>query len=1158
MKNRLPAKPIDRAIAALSIVLISTLGCPPRSKKLAPAAGLPQYQERAAVEVPGAVVNPLGGNLLVRRTDLSTDTHLGTREIGATYNSASKEWLWSFEISYDGASFVDPTGAVHDTSSLAPGDAIPGTVWVVVDSDTVKTKGGLAFDFDPDSRIGAVHYTSAEYPRLAHTREIVAGQPRTVAIDQCMSPGNCEPVFSISYGSEGHVASIVDRAGRVAEIEYAADRLVTVRDGLDTARGWPGTRYEYSGDLLTAIVSSEGERVEYEYTGRRVRKVRAMGEENPLHRFDYYVKSQAGLFATRYIDPLGQTTWFRYDRERRLREREWTGVEETLYLSWDGFRVGVETQPSGVTTSWSYQDDDVTTEIQPSGNVVQFSYAADAVNRDALLERAPLEIVDSVGLRERRSYDANGRLTAVENGEGELVAGYTYAADQTIASFTTADGEIGYGSYGPHGHPALVTASGFEFQREYDQVGDLLRGTDGVMPEGGGIVSREYDEDRNLRRITLADAGHGGIPTQPNQQIEIEHRSDGQRTRIARPGGGDHEFDYDSLGRLVEVRERVDGAWASMTFEYDVLGRTTATERANGMRREADYDAVGRLVSIRNLRDGVIESSASLVHADGQLRSVEDSIRGGLERYSYDPAGRVAAIEYPDGETLFQQYDLRSRKTHQTFATGSLLRWLSRGYDLADREVSLSDTGEPLLQHLYEDGKLVETSYGNGLVRSYSYDPPSGQLTGSSTEGPGGVVEQTVITREGSTTRAPALDITAVTTTFVGAASTTSEQYRLGPEFAPPGHDPVAGQRVYLWLDAGESSSYEYDALSNRLESIAHGESFQYNAESNRLLAATTAEAGTIEYGYDEAGFATSRAGVPLTWTASGRLVTHGSEVLFEWDALDRKVRSVVTGVESRWLFGGLVQADATGAPSAIDLGEVQVDLVAGRHRYRHLDFRGNVKFVSDQDGEVHSHYQYDAYGIRQVIGADDDMVRFVGRVQIGELMVLGARIYDPAVGRFLSPDPVLQYVNQYAYTLGNPVWFADPIGRNAEAVVGFAVASIALGLATLSLFYVVGAVAVALASASFGTAGLGFGLSLAFLLTPGKSSGSGVITGGPGQGSSDEPGGGLGGSGPASCSPLELVSIPGLGYLHWIMIAAQLLLAPLLIRSWGRRRRRR
>jgi RHS repeat-associated protein len=1146
MRNTHAVKPMDRAIAALWIALISTLGCPPGGEKLAPAAGLPQYQERALVEVPGAVVNPLGGNLLARRSDLSIDTHLGTHEIGATYNSASGDWLWSFDVSYDGARFIDPTGASHDTSTLAPGDAIPGTVWVVVDADTVKTKGGLAHEFSPDSRLSAVHYTSAEYPRLAYLREIVAGEPRTVAIDQCMGPGDCEPVFAISYGSDGHVASISDRAGRVAEILYSADRLLGVRDGLDTARGWPGTRYEYSGTNLSAIVSSEGERVEYTYAGRRVREVRAIGEEHPVHRLDYYVKNQAGLFATRYIDPLGHVTWFRYDRERRLHDRESTDVEETLHLTWDGLRVGAETQPSGVTTRWTYLGDDVAIEIEPSGNVVGFSYAAAAVNRDALQERAPLEIGDSTGLRERRSYDAFGRLVAVENGEGEVVASYSYAPDQTVASLSTVNGVIEYDDYGAHGHPTLVTVTGVEISNEYDLVGNLLRGTNGVTPELGGIVSREYDEDRNLRRITVADAAYGGVPRHPDQYIELEHRSDGQRTRIARPGGGDHEFDYDSLGRLVRVRERVDGAWVSTTLEYDAAGRPTATERANGMRRETGSDAVGRVVSIRNLRDGVVESAAAIGYADGRLRSLEDSVRGGVELYSYDGAGRVETVEYPDGEILLLNHDLRSRKTREVLVSDSLFRWFDRGYDLADREVSVSDSGQPLLQRVYQNGKLVETSHGNGLVRSYLYDPSNGQLDGSRTEGPDGVVEETVFTREGSMAFAPGPHVTAVTRTFGGVVATTSEEYLLGPDFGPPSQEPVVGQRVYLWLDGGDASGYEYDALSNALGSTAYGESFEYNAESNRLLSATTFAAGTIDYSYDEAGFATSRRGVPLTWTASGRLASYGSEVLFEWDALDRKVRSVVTPVESRWLFGGRVQADPAGLPSSIDLGEVRVDLATGRHRYRHLDFRGNVKFVSDQDGEVQSHYQYDAYGLRQVIGSDDDFVRFAGRTQIGELVAMDARIYDPAVGRFLSPDPVLQYVNQYAYTLGNPVWFADPSGQNFEAVLDMGLATAGLAVATVSLFLVASAAAALVAGLGMTLAGLGFAFALARALTGGRGESGGFITAGSGANHT------------GSCSPVRLASVPGLGYLHWILIAAQILLAPLLIRSWALRRRRR
>jgi YD repeat-containing protein len=651
----------------------------------------------------------------------------------------------------------------------------------------------------------------------------------------------------------------------VAEIQCNAGRLAAVRDGLDTARAWPGTRYEYAGADLTAIVNSEGERVEYVYSGRRVREVRAIGEHSPVHRFDYYAKSGAGLYATRYIDPLGHVTWFRYDAKRRLREIEAADVGETLRLAWEGSRVVAETRPSGVNTRWTYVGDDVATEVQPSGNVVHFSYAADAVNREAPLERAPLEIIDSIGLRERRGYDAEGRLAVVENGEGEVVARYSYAPDETVTSITTPDGVIGYGDYGAHGHPTRLTGAGAEISNEYDLMGNLRRGWNGVSPELGGIVYREYDEDRNPTR---------------NEFIEIEHRSDGRRTRITRPGGGDHEFEYDSLGRLARIRERVDGAWVSTDFEYDAAGRLTATERANGMRRESGYDAAGRIVSIRNLRDGVIESTAAFGYIDGQLRSLEDSVRGGAEVHSYDGAGRVAGIEYPDGEVLLRSYDLRSRRTQEVFLNGSLLGWFDRGYDLADREVSFSGSGELLLQHEYENGRLVETRYGNGLVRTYSYDPSDGRLEGSRTEAPAGIVEETAVTGEGVGRLMPALQVTAVTTTSGGVVATTHEEYVLGPGGDSEGQEPAVGKRVHMWSDGSVFTGYEYDALSNCQGSPAFGDSFEYNAEGNRLLSVTTSAAGTIDYSYDEAGFATSRRGVPLTWTASGRLASFGLDVI--------------------------------------------------------------------------------------------------------------------------------------------------------------------------------------------------------------------------------------------------------------------------------------
>jgi len=112
------------------------------------AAGL--FVGLALVPVPGGWVNAAARNLLVRWEALSIDTRLGTHTISATYNSATASWLWSFDASYDGAEFLDDTGARFETAALAPGDALPGTHWVIVDAQRIKTKGGLVHEFDGD------------------------------------------------------------------------------------------------------------------------------------------------------------------------------------------------------------------------------------------------------------------------------------------------------------------------------------------------------------------------------------------------------------------------------------------------------------------------------------------------------------------------------------------------------------------------------------------------------------------------------------------------------------------------------------------------------------------------------------------------------------------------------------------------------------------------------------------------------------------------------------------------------------------------------------------------------------------------------------------------------------------------------------------------
>ena len=74
--------------------------------------------------------------------------------------------------------------------------------------------------------------------------------------------------------------------------------------------------------------------------------------------------------------------------------------------------------------------------------------------------------------------------------------------------------------------------------------------------------------------------------------------------------------------------------------------------------------------------------------------------------------------------------------------------------------------------------------------------------------------------------------------------------------------------------------------------------------------------------------------------------------------------------------------------------------------------------------------------------GTESDL--FLGRGYTGHehlpwfgLINMNARLYDPAVGRFLSPDPILQAptnsqnFNRYSYALNNPLKYTDPTGMS-------------------------------------------------------------------------------------------------------------------------------
>jgi RHS repeat-associated protein len=107
---------------------------------------------------------------------------------------------------------------------------------------------------------------------------------------------------------------------------------------------------------------------------------------------------------------------------------------------------------------------------------------------------------------------------------------------------------------------------------------------------------------------------------------------------------------------------------------------------------------------------------------------------------------------------------------------------------------------------------------------------------------------------------------------------------------------------------------------------------------------------------------------------------------------------------------------------------------------YFHNDLVGSPVVATDASGQVKWRESYRPYGERLTKDPDSasNDVWFTSRRQDVEtgLTYMGARYYDPALGRFVSTDPrafderAIQSFNRYAYANNNPYRYIDPDGK--------------------------------------------------------------------------------------------------------------------------------
>jgi RHS repeat-associated protein len=254
-------------------------------------------------------------------------------------------------------------------------------------------------------------------------------------------------------------------------------------------------------------------------------------------------------------------------------------------------------------------------------------------------------------------------------------------------------------------------------------------------------------------------------------------------------------------------------------------------------------------------------------------------------------------------------------------------------------------------------------------------------------------------------------------------------------------------------VTGGRTENYVYDANGNRTS--ANGHSYQPAGAGNRLL-----DDGVFTYMYDYEGNETIRTRksdatvTTYTWDYRNRLTRVQSndggrniDVTFTYDAFDRRIGKLSGGTQLWTAYSGAnPYADFNGSTltsrylygDEVDQLFARLDANPVTITWYLTDNVGSIRQLVDNAGTVQDTVTYgDSYGNNPSDSGRGARFKFTGREYDSEtgLYYYRARYYDPAVGRFLSQDPIGFAggdSNLYRYVRNQPARLSDPRGTDS------------------------------------------------------------------------------------------------------------------------------
>ena len=595
-------------------------------------------------------------------------------------------------------------------------------------------------------------------------------------------------------------------------------------------------------------------------------------------------------------------------------------------------------------------------------------------------------------------------------------------------------------------------------------------------------LTTEYTNSRGVRSTTEVDGSgrqlrSATLEPQSARQIvtRFEYGPFGVLDAITDSAGNRLRYGYDSLDRRTSHNDPSAG---TVTVGYNGYGEIKSVADGAGGTTLVERDLLGRPKQERFTRAGVTTERSfvwdSAAHGVGELAesTSSDGVKtvyeydefarpskshwdlprtGGFDRYTvervWDNADRIGSIKYPAVGArqfaLVYHYEPQGTLYKVSDAANNAF-WTLRAEDASGLTTS-EEFGDSTATTRYLDPrkrvKLIETrrivpGAADTILQRLAYD-----------YGAGGYV---VARHDMSPDRA----------------------FRTTEEFS---YDFLGRIRNWTtWQNClTATQQYQFDDVGNLTQLLAptgpgRNATLEYGPVPTSPNAGPYAvrkltEGGTSrEFQYDTAGRQTTTPGRTITWNEFNlprQVSAPPAALTFKYDAAEQRTAKQSAGASTTYVGGAYERRTAGGndthvfnliGPAGV-FGQVTwtgsgANLVE-QTRLLHRDLIDNPDAISTTTttAPATARRRFEPFGQSRhpwalavpQAASRDERDGFTGHESDGELALInmGGRIYDPALMRFLSDDPVQQApgfsqsLNRYAYALNNPVNVTDPTG---------------------------------------------------------------------------------------------------------------------------------